>query len=259
MNTSTVMDRLGECLGYMGILNALGQVEKKDATVKKFLNRLLGLPAAMQHLFYAYYTAVLDCLVNVARADGSYDDGVADIVGQSVRLAATRTLFTAPDGVATLHHTVQVDRGVSFAQTQAYLSSVEHDPHHIAGFYIARHELFGRRLVVCAVPRKDAPGLAAVYRPNTGRAPRDMPRSDLVAKYTCADPEAVQPMWEAMVRTNTSPPARACHAHHHTNHRTVCGGHQPVHARGRVQVPPGAAAADVSDCKRGPAAAVGDN
>jgi hypothetical protein len=199
LDTGTAMARLADCLGYMGIVNAQGQVEKKDATVKKFLNRMLGIPAAMQHLLFGYYTAVLDCIVAAARADGSYDDGVADILGQSVRVAHTRTLFTSAAGVATVHHMVQVDRGVSHAQAQAYVAAVDNDPHAIAGFYIARHELFGRRLVVCAVPRGDSNRVAAVYRPNTGRAPRDMAQGDLLAKYTPIAADAVQHAWDQMV------------------------------------------------------------
>lgn len=51
------MSRLAECVSFMGLFDDSGNVDKKNVGVKKFLNRLLGIPAPMQHLLYRYEQA----------------------------------------------------------------------------------------------------------------------------------------------------------------------------------------------------------
>lgn len=55
---------------------------------------------------------------------------------------------------------------------QEYERTVQEDPEAEqagAGFYLMRSELFGRHLVLLAVPKATAPHLAIITRPNTGK------------------------------------------------------------------------------------------
>ena len=53
--------------------------------VKRFLNRLLGLPLRRQNCLFRYFTRILDVLTANAKADGSYDAGVSDVSASSIR------------------------------------------------------------------------------------------------------------------------------------------------------------------------------
>lgn len=52
----------------------------KDAgDVRRFLNRLLGLPLGRQNLLFNYFAATLAAEIGAAKAEGRYSEGVSDL------------------------------------------------------------------------------------------------------------------------------------------------------------------------------------
>ena len=54
------------------------------AGCRRFLNRLLGLPAARQNLLFTYFTAALSAEVRAAKAEGRYFASICDLGGSHV-------------------------------------------------------------------------------------------------------------------------------------------------------------------------------
>ena len=54
------------------------------AGCRRFLNRLLGLPAARQNLLFAYFTAALGAEIRAAKAEGRYFVSICDLGGSHV-------------------------------------------------------------------------------------------------------------------------------------------------------------------------------
>jgi hypothetical protein len=84
--------------------------------VRRFLNRILGLPVARQNLLFGYFFSTLAAEVAAARAEGRYSEGVSDIGGSSIALAGPSALLWTEQasGLETRVNELQVDRGVSF-------------------------------------------------------------------------------------------------------------------------------------------------
>ena len=99
-----------DALGAVGI----GPADK--ISVKKFLNRLLGLPVGMQNKLFNHFSALLDLKVKEAKDTGQFDDGAVDVRGElTVRRGSPRTLATDPlTNVRLQHYTVDVDRGMCY-------------------------------------------------------------------------------------------------------------------------------------------------
>jgi hypothetical protein len=96
--------------------------------VKKFLNRLIGLPIAGQRRLFDAFTEQLEEIIWAARRDGKYDEGITDVTGSSVTLEQEEaTLWTDPISRAqTRCALVQIDRGVSYKEALAKLDEARH-------------------------------------------------------------------------------------------------------------------------------------
>lgn len=93
--------------------------------MRRFLNRILGLPVADQNLLFAYFSAALSAEIKQARSEGKYTEGLSDLAGRSVKLLSTHTFWTDPgSGLVTNANVFSVDRGVSFADA---LRRLEHE------------------------------------------------------------------------------------------------------------------------------------
>ena len=84
--------------------------------VRRFLNRLLGLPLKEQNLLFDIFCATLEAVIGAARKDGKYDEGIADLSGAAVSMEAPESsLWTDPlTGAEMRSAVVSVDRGVSW-------------------------------------------------------------------------------------------------------------------------------------------------
>ncbi|KAL6756388.1 hypothetical protein V8C86DRAFT_3136630 [Haematococcus lacustris] len=101
----------------------------KDAgDVKRFLNRLLGLPLADQNLLFSYFAATLAAEISAAKRDGRWTEGLADLAGSRItRARPPRVLWRDPLGssaLSTLRNDFTVDRGLPF---QSALAMLQHE------------------------------------------------------------------------------------------------------------------------------------
>ena len=120
-DSTEVTEQLAEAFALLGLADAK---ERDKLEVRKFLNRLLGLPLREQGLLFEHFTTGLDNVVSAAKRDGKYDEGMADISGSSVQLLEDEApLWTDPvTGARTSVALVQSDRGVSFEAACAQLA-----------------------------------------------------------------------------------------------------------------------------------------
>jgi hypothetical protein len=157
----------------------------KDAgDVRKFLNRILGLPVRGQNLLFGYFTEVLEAEVKAAKAEGKYSEGVSDLSGSNIRIESTKTVLKDPFGSgAELKQTrVLIDRGVSFDTAAEILKAHRRIPKD--GFYRMRREMYGRTQCVLALAKPGQRNTFSIHRPNTGASFFEMDVEELNQKYT---------------------------------------------------------------------------
>ena len=196
--------------------SATGAGAKDVGDVRRFLNRILGLPVRAQNLLFGYFTETLDKEVSVAKADGRYTEGVADLSGSNIRIESTETILKDPFGSgAELKKTlVSIDRGVSFQDSVEMLqkheestlihsngdtkdttnpnpdstlkspeSTQKNPKKNGSGFYRANRDMYGRTQVLLAFLKVGKKNTFTVTRPNTGSSINDLERDDLESKY----------------------------------------------------------------------------
>ena len=167
-----------------------GAGTRDAADVRRFLNRVLGLPTRAQNLLFGYFIEVLGAETRVAKAEGRHTEGVSDLSGSSVVIETSEVLvrdpFSLDSGSELRKTTVAIDRGVSFAE--AWRALREHArlfgglrPRD--GFYRMRREMYGRPRVILALTKPGTRNTFAVTRPNTGASFFEMELEDLDAKY----------------------------------------------------------------------------
>lgn len=52
--------------------------------MRRFLNRLLGLPVHRQNLLFNYFCAVLQADIRTAKAEGRYSEGMSDLPASQI-------------------------------------------------------------------------------------------------------------------------------------------------------------------------------
>lgn len=68
-------------------------IKKDDYTnIPKFLNRILTIDLTRQNLIFNKFTEIFEALVEKAKAEGSFDEGVTDLHAEHVRLVDTKIL-----------------------------------------------------------------------------------------------------------------------------------------------------------------------
>ncbi|WIA22798.1 hypothetical protein OEZ86_009751 [Tetradesmus obliquus] len=205
-NDSVVEDRIKDTVSAAAKdANAAAAPGAKDlGDVRRFLNRLLGLPLGRQNLLFNYFAATLAAEIAAARAEGRYTEGVSDIQGSSISLARPpQLLWGAASGgseagaaAQTWVNTLQVDRGMTFEDAARRLAH-ESFPGCLSGFRRSRRPMFGSHLVLLALQKPGQKHLFSLVRPNTGEAFYDMERGELDEKYVRLAPEAAQEEWAA--------------------------------------------------------------
>lgn len=137
--------------------------------MRRFLNRLLGLPVARQNLLFNYFTATLAACIRSAKAEGRYSEGMSDMPASNISQAQPpETLWTDPhSGLKTLQNTLRIDRGISYAAAVERLER-ECRAGDASGFYISKRDIFGRKLVLLATAKPGSSQMFSICRPNTG-------------------------------------------------------------------------------------------
>ena len=173
------------------MLAETGSGSRDVSDVRRFLNRVLGLPTRAQNLLFGYFLETLEAETRAAKAEGRYTEGVSDLSGSDVTIETSETLVKDPfdpanAGAELKKTTVAVDRGVSFRDARVSLRR------HAArfgglrprdGFYRMRREMYGRAQVILALTKPGTRNTFAVTRPNTGASLFEMELEDLDAKY----------------------------------------------------------------------------
>jgi hypothetical protein len=160
-----------ECLETIGI------IDTDKATVNSLLNRMLGLEVHRQNLLFAYFVEVLEMLIEQAKKDGRYSEGVVDVTGERIEVKGEPTVLTPQ----ITHFKLAVDRGISFATAFESFRKKENAG---SNFYVTKKKQFGRHHYLLATPKHSNNMLVFVTRPNTGESRIEMDRDDLNDKYT---------------------------------------------------------------------------
>ncbi|KAI3433451.1 hypothetical protein D9Q98_003264 [Chlorella vulgaris] len=178
---------------------AAGPAGKDMGDVRRFLNRLLGLPVSRQNLLFNYFQAVLGAEIRAAKAEGKYFEGVSDLPGQDIARAREpqRLWVDHLTGLPTMRHDLTIDRGASFEHAVARLHHERTGPSDRSGFRISRRPMFGRQVLMLALQKPGAHNLFAIVRPNTGPSYFDMDIEELDQKYSRVSEEEAREGWEA--------------------------------------------------------------
>lgn len=207
----------------------------KTASVKAFFNRLLGLEIFAQNVVFCSFCNILERLIDIAKREGRYSEGVSDVAGESICLVEEKKVAKS-----IRLHRVEVDRGISFERAVEMLKDKggsgssggggEQEENHIAqadslgewdsdglgdeewaearrggkgrgdaapvcSFFVSRKKQFGQLLCVLAAQLPSRPSMYAIFRPNTGPSQIEMDVEDLMSFYEPCDPEAVRVLW----------------------------------------------------------------
>jgi hypothetical protein len=174
---------------------------KDLSDVRRFLNRLLAMPVALQNLLYRSFAATLAAETRAAAAEGNHSEGVSDLPAADIRLAGAPVALWRPphSTLATTATRLQLDRGVAFDSALEVLKATGQDASG-DGFYRSRRELYGQTMYILAIRRPGQRHAFGVTRPNTGASFFDLDREELRQKYQhCgSDPEAAREGWTAL-------------------------------------------------------------
>ena len=80
----------------------------------------------MQNSIFSHFAAELEEQIKKAKENDAFDEGVVDIRGESITLAAGYPMQLAKDavsGVALQHNLLKVDRGISFDKALGMLAA----------------------------------------------------------------------------------------------------------------------------------------
>jgi len=78
---------------------------EKDATMSRFLNRILGLPVQLQNQLFSYFSDTLAAVVQRAKRTDSWDGGILDFGSFGENITIIRTEQFAGDRTFTVAHT----------------------------------------------------------------------------------------------------------------------------------------------------------
>ncbi|XP_048247301.1 protein FORGETTER 1-like isoform X2 [Haliotis rufescens] len=193
---------LQESLVLMGLVEVdvlrLGAtVKDKDAgDVSKFLNRILGLSVEKQNLMFNYFTETLGVIVQSAKKEGRYNEGMLDITAASVNMVEDpKEVFKdfAKGGGSTKSIQLVVDRGMSW---EAALIRLNNYKGRQDGFYVSKRDIWGSKHYILATQKESSTHLFKIARPNTGLSTFDEEKTDLLHKYVPIQAEKAEEGWK---------------------------------------------------------------
>jgi hypothetical protein len=189
-----------EGMGFGGQL-AVQEISAADnvPTVKKFLNRLLGMKISDQELLFTYFGAVLDAVITDKKSKGEYDDGILTVKAQSVKIVSTNTVYRHATGGTIEHIHLKLDRGLPWQAALDFketiddrLREVNPGGHIMGGFFKERNRnmLVNGRRIPCIILATEIISTVGsfrntrvhVQRPNTG-AGKSMYADELPSRF----------------------------------------------------------------------------
>lgn len=183
-------------------------------TVKKFLNRLLGMKIADQELLFTYFGAVLDAVIADKKSKGEYDDGILTVKAQSVEIVSTNTVYRHATGGTIDHIHLKLDRGLPWQAALDFketiddrLGEVNPGGRIMGGFFKERNRnmLVNGRRIPCIILATEIISTVGsfrnirvhVQRPNTG-AGKSMYADELPARFIrINNMSEAKALWEA--------------------------------------------------------------
>ena len=163
----------------------LGLLDEKSHDPTRFLNRILGLPIALQDRVFKTFVDRFDFLVHEAKQDGTYDEGIVNLNRncRAVAHVSTELLFELPPPAGrTELTTLKVDRGLEWLAVEKLISRANQNPRD--GFYYRTHR--GTRQYLFALRKPFANSQAQImyqtYLPASGSA--HMMREDTLQKWS---------------------------------------------------------------------------
>lgn len=114
------MQKYLEGVGMLIRIDKAYVVEKENAHITKFLNRLLGLPVHAQNSLFQYFNDIIAALIADAKQDGTYDQGIMDlgVGGDRVQEHESKEFVGIANGISfkVNLHKIGVERGVSWEE-----------------------------------------------------------------------------------------------------------------------------------------------
>jgi len=116
-------------------------IKKEDYTnIPKFLNRILTIDLYRQNKMFDKYIEIFEALVDKAKEEGTFDEGVTDLKAESIRLVSTKTLTEDTATKAkTVHYLLEQDvktEPVSFAWISKVQQVSKKFNNDLQGFYV---------------------------------------------------------------------------------------------------------------------------
>ncbi|KAK7504954.1 hypothetical protein BaRGS_00003982 [Batillaria attramentaria] len=215
-----------DCLLLMGVVDDTTLVRcarVSDAylsDVSKFLNRILGLRTDHQNMIFSYFTECMDVIVQNAKREGRYDEGLLDITAASIKMVGQpREVFRnlqRGHGTTNLVELL-VDRGMDWDHALTRYENYKAGSS-MTGFYVSKRDMFGRKMYILVTPKESSPHLFRVARPSTGVSGFDQEKTDLLHKYT---PISIEKAKEGWVR-GYELSEKSCMHGSHCKHKGTC-------------------------------------
>lgn len=175
--------------------------------LKRFLNRLLGVPLELQDRMFLFFSALMEHFISQDKIVGKYSEGISDVAGKNKHIKSKELLYECPrTGAVTEHVEILTDRGVSWEEAERLLAEQQAycDEHALvddrSGFYKAdgRNEDF---LYFLALRKRQPLGVKRspyyIYvRPNTGNSRNDYPKAELRYKTKVKPSLAIKRWWD---------------------------------------------------------------
>ena len=174
------------------------ELRKEDEyNVPRFLNRVLALDVERQNAVFDSFARLFDQTVSFAKANGTFDEGVTDVRGVSVRFHQTPELVYADPitGAETTHYVLEVDRP---AETVSF-TEADRERRSRNGAFL-RHNKKGHFILAIASRHHTDPATGrsfqtfAIWRPE-GERTDYLKEDELSEKYTPVSPEAAREWW----------------------------------------------------------------
>ena len=157
--------------------------------VRRFLNRLLGVPVLRQNILFGLFADTLNATIKAAKIEGTYTEGVNQLCGQNIAVHGkpNQLVLTEPFHGARLCKTNFVtDRGMAWDQA-FLLYKARGNRYPRDGFWFKKKQWYGKPEIVLALT---APGTdeleMEVYRPNMGQV-NNVPRFEFIHENTRID------------------------------------------------------------------------